>query len=78
MTDYHPIECGLHSSYELAVLQGGEHLLTLPTSETAEKTIVIIPLDIITRSGEEFLVYRTHHVEEHEIRLDHIHRLVKA
>lgn len=77
MTDYHPIECGIHSSYELAILQGGEHLLTYEKPDCFDKTILIIPLDLITRDGEEFLVYRTHHTDKHEIRLDHIHKLVK-
>lgn len=78
MTDYQPIECGLHSTYELAALDGGEHLLTFVSSDHTEQTITITPLDIITQSGEEFLVYRNHQSEKKHIRLDHILKLIRA
>lgn len=55
MSDYHPIECGLHSEYELAIMRGQRVRLSWSDEAGENYTEVLIPLDLIARQGEEFL-----------------------
>lgn len=74
MTDYRPIDCGLYSRYELAILR--RRLLRLTWTEPDGITHIenVRPLDLKTRSSEEFLVAEDSNGRPLEIRLDHISR----
>lgn len=68
---YTPIDCDLHSQYELAIMQ--HHKVNLRWHEngtTRQETV--LPVDLITREGMEFLKIRIHDEEPREIRLDRI------
>ncbi len=70
--DYIPISCASYSDYEVAILHrqtlrvrwrgpdGGEHIARLR------------PLDLQTKSGEEFLIAEDAHGESLRLRLDWI------
>jgi Rho-binding antiterminator len=74
-SDYQPIECGLYSEYEVAIMQrrrwrmhwrdeaGNDHLETLR------------PTDLQTRQGQEFMLAVTDGGAERCIRLDRIIRI---
>jgi Rho-binding antiterminator len=72
MTDYTPVDCGLHSEYELAIMHRDK--LTLTWCEADGKTCsdTITPTDLRTRNSEEFLVVSDSGGMELEIRLDRI------
>jgi Rho-binding antiterminator len=71
-TDYTPIDCGLYSEYELAIMHGARLQLRWRDVEGFPRIEVLIPVDLRTRQGEEFLVVIDHAGDEREIRLDHI------
>ena len=72
MTDYRPIDCGLHSQYELAILQRRELKLRWCDVEGSIHIESVTPVDLLTRNHEEFMVVSDKHGMEHEIRLDRI------
>ncbi len=78
MTDYHPIDCGLHSEYELAIMHRQRLRLCWQDPDGTEHIEVIMPLDLQTRAGEEFLIVRTAAGERLHIRLDRIRQAGKA
>jgi len=69
---YHPINCDLHSEYELAII----HKLMLQlawTDETGQQNIgKVMPLDLKARDKQEFLIGQSNDGEIHYIRLDKI------
>ena len=69
---YQPIDCGLHSSYELAIMH--KLMLQLCWTETDGQRRVanVLPLDLITREHCEYLIGQTNDGELHHIRLDRI------
>ncbi len=72
MTDYKPIDCGLYSEYEVAILH--HHRLRLSWRDRSETVHieVVTPNDLRTRKGEEFLVVTGQDGRQQEIRLDRI------
>ncbi len=70
-TDYVPISCDTHSEYELAILHRQKLQLFWH-----EKNVFhhqwILPLDLQTRCGEEFLIGRNEAGETLTLRLDRI------
>ena len=72
MTDYQPIDCGIHSEYEVAILRGQPMRLRWRAPDRDEQEQTVIPVDLLTRKGEEFLVVKTRDGEKLEIRLDWI------
>ena len=71
MAAYQPVECGLHSEYELAIMQGRVLQLSWEMPNGQTRSIRVKPIDIFTRNHEEFLLV-TYHGEQEEIRLDRI------
>ncbi|HHQ41082.1 MAG TPA: transcriptional antiterminator, Rof [Chromatiales bacterium] len=69
---YRPIPCELHSRYELAVLR--RRALTLAWRDPAGATHLerVLPLDVRTRAGAEYLLVRRADGRELEVRLDRI------
>jgi Rho-binding antiterminator len=72
MTDYQPIDCGLHSEYELAIMHGNKLMLSWHDSTGTEHVERLVPTDLRSRNGEEFMVAINAEGEELEIRLDRI------
>lgn len=77
MTDYTPVDCGLHSSYELAIMQHRQVGLSWLADATV-RTGTVLPTDLVTRNGEEFLRITRAGGSSLDIRLDHIRRLEAA
>ena len=71
-TDYKPIDCSLYSEYELAIMHGTRLRLCWRDAADSSRIEVLLPVDLRTRRGEEFLVAIDHAGVEREIRLDRI------
>ncbi len=56
MNDYSPIDCGLHSQLELAIMHRRKLRLKWRPPEAVPHDDMIIPVDLITRDQAEFLV----------------------
>ena len=77
MTDYTPVDCGLHSDHELAIMHRDRRKPGWRDAAGAIHLETVIPVDLRTRCNEEFLVvsiYRT----QLEIRLDRITHFSRA
>jgi Rho-binding antiterminator len=74
MTDYIPVDCGLHSEYELAVMHRDRRRLSWRGSDSSVHTGTLTPVDMCTRDSEEFMVLRDTDGAVLEIRLDRILR----
>jgi len=72
MTDYQPIACGLYSRYELAVLRRTPLTLCWRGADGMSHLETLLPEDLVTRNGEEFLVLRNGAGEQLRVRLDRI------
>lgn len=72
MTDYTPIDCGLHDRYELAVMQRRTVALRWRDAAGATFAESVLPVDLFTRAGEEFMRVRRADGSETTIRLDFI------
>ena len=72
MTDYRPIDCGLHSEYELAIMHARKLRLSWYDHTGAKHIELLVPTDLRTRNGEEFMVALSAGGKELEIRLDRI------
>ena len=72
MTDYTPIDCNLHSEYELAIVQGRRLRLSWNDQNGRRHIGVLKPCDLLTRNHEEFLVVENPQGQRLEIRLDYI------
>jgi len=74
MTDYTPIDCGLHSEYELAIMRRQSLRLNWRDTQGIVHIGVYHPLDLRTRDGEEFMVVTDTEGRQLHIRLDRIMR----
>lgn len=71
--DYRPIDCGLHSRYELAIMHGTPLHLLWCDAQGEEHEATLRPLDLrTTPTKEELLVAKDEHGARVEIRLDRI------
>jgi Rho-binding antiterminator len=72
MSDYIPIDCGLYSQYELAILHH-RHLRVCWREPAGEVRIAMLtPRDLQTRAGAEFMIAEDQHGQPLELRLDWI------
>jgi len=78
MTDYTPVDCGLHSEYELAIMHRDKLKLTWSDADGETCIDTITPTDLRTRNSEEFLVVSGADGMEFEIRLDRIMRFSRT
>ena len=78
MTDYTPVDCGLHSEYELAIMQHVRVKLGWRDATGAVHIETVIPVDLRTRNSEEFLVVSGADGAKLEIRLDRITHFSRA
>ena len=72
MTDYSPVDCGLHSEYELAIMHHDRLKLGWRDAAGAIHSETVIPVDLRTRNSEEFMVVSVSNGTQLEIRLDRI------
>jgi Rho-binding antiterminator len=72
MTDYTPVDGGLHSEYELAVMHQERLRLTWRDIDGELRTETVLPEDLLSRHHEEFLLVIREGGKGEEIRLDHI------
>ncbi len=72
MTEYTSIDCGQHSEYELAIMHKSKLLLSWHEPGKEKQTEQVMPIDLIARAHEEFLLVESKHGERQEIRLDYI------
>lgn len=70
---YRPIPCDQYSVYELAILQRRQ-LRLLWREGNVYYRLTVVPLDLETRQGEEFLHCRLPSGERARLRLDRILR----
>lgn len=72
MSDYVPIPCIAHEKLEFAVLRRQKLRLRLQEEGGGERTLTVLPTDVATRDGAEWLSYRTEEGENSVVRLDGI------
>ncbi|HSN18711.1 MAG TPA: transcriptional antiterminator, Rof [Gammaproteobacteria bacterium] len=72
MTDYQPIDCGLHSEYELAIMHRTPLILSWRGNDGLDHLETLLPQDLETCRGEEFLVLLNAAGEQLKVRLDRI------
>lgn len=72
MTDYTPIDCGLHSEYELAIMRRQSLRLAWNDARGTLHIGIYRPLDLHTRDGAEFMVVADADGTESRVRLDYI------
>ncbi len=72
MTDYKPVECGLHDEYELTIMQRRRLLLEWQDETGQARSATVLPVDLVTQAGEEFLLVQDSDRQQLRIRLDRI------
>jgi transcriptional antiterminator Rof (Rho-off) len=72
MTDYTPIDCGLHSRYELAVMHRQPSRISWRDEQGDIHMELLTPCDLLTRAGAEYLVADSPDGRRLELRLDRI------
>lgn len=72
MSDYQPITCGLYSQYELAVMHRTPLTLSWHGLDGLSHLETVLPQDLETCRGEEFLVLLNTAGERLRVRLDRI------
>lgn len=72
MSDYVPISCIAHERLEFAVLRRQKLCLRLREAGGKERILTVLPTDVATRDGAEWLSYRTQAGEAEVVRLDRI------
>ncbi len=71
---YTPIECGLHSEYELLAMHRKTVQLVYATSG-GQQMVTATVVDIVTRKDGEFMVLQAPGAADLRVRLDKIIRL---
>lgn len=72
MSDYKPIDCGLYSRYELAILRRQRLLLGWRDAKSMVHLEVVQPRDLETSRGAEYLLAEAGDGRKLRLRLDHI------
>lgn len=72
MSDYTPIDCDKYSEYELAIIRKWKLRIGWRDAHGQTHVEMLLPRDLQTRLGEEYLIAETLNGESLEIRLDHI------
>ena len=70
--NYIPIDCGLHSEYELAIMHKTKINLSWIDSDNLKHTESVMPIDLVIKTKQEFLKIQTQDNKINEIRLDKI------
>lgn len=75
MSDYIPIDCGLYSGYELAIMHRQRLRVAWRDQDGVCHLETLLPLDLQTREHAEYLLARTAAGQTLEVRLDWIVRM---
>ncbi|MBI3560993.1 MAG: transcriptional antiterminator, Rof [Gammaproteobacteria bacterium] len=70
---YTPIDCDLHSQYELAIMHRTQLRVVWRDPQGQDHVCNLLPIDLRTERGEEFLIGRDHTGQTIRLRLDRIH-----
>lgn len=70
--DYQPIDCGLYSTYEVAIMQRRRWRMHWRDETGDDHLETLRPTDLQTRNGQEFMYALTDDGAERCIRLDRI------
>jgi Rho-binding antiterminator len=71
-TDYVPVDCGLYSEYELAIMHRDKLRLSWQDHAGDAHIGVVVPTDLRTCNGAEFMIVTGQDGSTLEIRLDRI------
>lgn len=74
MTDYIPIDCALHSDYELAIMRRRQLRLTWHDDNGITHIKTVTPTDLRTHNHEEFMDVTDTQGNAYSIRLDRIQK----
>lgn len=74
MKTYKPIPCDRYSEYEVVILNN-EFVSLVWLNDNKMVETRLLPSDLITKNGEEFLLAKTEKNESIFIRLDFIHSI---
>ncbi|HDK38359.1 MAG TPA: transcriptional antiterminator, Rof [Thiolapillus brandeum] len=77
MSDYLPIDCGLHSQYELLAMHQQKVILYYFDEQGVSRQLKGRVKDVLTRDEAEYLSLRLHGGGDRLIRLDRIQRFAK-
>jgi transcriptional antiterminator Rof (Rho-off) len=69
---YQPIACGLHESYQYAVMTRTQLDLSWRDALGTPHQARVLPVDVVTRNKGEYLIIRDRNGEELAVRLDRI------
>ena len=69
---YIPIACSLHDEYEIAIMQKNHLNIKWLDEEGQFSSASVLPMDILVKNKEEFLIAKTTDNKELKIRLDKI------
>ena len=69
---YTPIPCVQHERLEFAVLRRQKLRLRLGHGEDATEELIVLPTDVVTRDGAEWLSFQTDSGQNRVVRLDRI------
>ena len=72
---YQPIACALHDKYEIAIMFKTHINIRWQDDKGGEHTEQVLPVDLLVKNGEEFLVAMGVDNQERCIRLDRIELL---
>lgn len=70
--DYVPISCELHSEYELAVMRKQKLRIGWLDPNGNAHLEVLLPQDIFTRDGAEYMLAQASDGNSYQLRLDYI------
>ncbi|MEZ5542278.1 MAG: transcriptional antiterminator, Rof [Pseudomonadota bacterium] len=74
MTDYIPIDCAIHSDYELAIMRRRQLRLTWRGEDSVIHIKTVTPTDLRTCNHEEFIDVTDVEGTTYSIRLDRIQK----
>ena len=72
MTDYQPVDCAVYAKYELAILRRRPVMLGWRDDSGVTRLERVVPTDLETREGEEFLHFEDRARARGRVRLDRI------
>ena len=75
---YTPIDCGVYSEYEVAILHRQRMRVSWRDEDGAEHTEGVVPQDLKTEDKREYLIAAGDDGSPRRIRLDHIHKAATA
>lgn len=74
MTDYTPIDCALHSEYELAIMHAKRLRISWCPPDGQLRVEVLKPLDVQACNHEEYLIAEQRDGQHLKLRLDYIRK----